>query len=211
MRKSSSAEETSRPPNRDRTSAEVLHEEQAPAFDWRVPDDNPLIAPDISGRKCSPHAPSLARIRRSGASRVWVRRIEMARPIGVGHSRRVRLTVRQMVPAEARLIVDYFHSSTPEHLELLGVDPTRLPEPDRSLATYVEDARKPLRRTGLPPRRVGARRRPGGLLRKRTPSGSGARRACTSTSSIRTVGVRSACGACGRRGSCTSRSCSSSA
>ena len=49
-----------------------------------------------------------------------------------------------MEPAEARLIIDYFHSSTPEHLELLGVDPTRLPEPDRWLAIYVEDACKPL-------------------------------------------------------------------
>jgi RimJ/RimL family protein N-acetyltransferase len=49
-----------------------------------------------------------------------------------------------MEPVEARLVIDYFHSSTPEHLELLGVDPTRLLEPDRWLATYVEDARKPL-------------------------------------------------------------------
>lgn len=73
-----------------------------------------------------------------------MRRIEIARPTGVGHSRRVHLTVRQMEPAESRLIIDYFHSSTPEHLELLGVDPTRLPERDRWLATYVEDARKPL-------------------------------------------------------------------
>jgi RimJ/RimL family protein N-acetyltransferase len=54
------------------------------------------------------------------------------------------LTVRQMEAAEAGLIIDYFHSSTPEHLELLGVDPTRLPEPGRWLATYLEDARKPL-------------------------------------------------------------------
>lgn len=54
------------------------------------------------------------------------------------------ITVRQMEPAEARLIIDYFHSATPEHLELMGVDPTRLPEPDRWLATYAEDARRPL-------------------------------------------------------------------
>jgi len=37
------------------------------------------------------------------------------------------LVVRLMTAAETRLIVDYFCSSAPEHLELLGVDPTRLP------------------------------------------------------------------------------------
>ncbi len=37
------------------------------------------------------------------------------------------LTVREMMVAEADLIVDYFLNSTPEHLEMLGVDPTRLP------------------------------------------------------------------------------------
>jgi RimJ/RimL family protein N-acetyltransferase len=31
--------------------------------------------------------------------------------------------------SEANLIIDYFHRSTPEHLEILGVDPTRLPKP----------------------------------------------------------------------------------
>ena len=49
-----------------------------------------------------------------------------------------------MEPTDAHVIVDYFHSSTPEHLELLGVDPTRLPEPSRWLAAYVEDGCKPL-------------------------------------------------------------------
>lgn len=49
-----------------------------------------------------------------------------------------------MEPTEARLIIDYFHSSTPEHLELLGVDPTRLPEPGHWMATYMQDARKPV-------------------------------------------------------------------
>jgi ribosomal protein S18 acetylase RimI-like enzyme len=37
------------------------------------------------------------------------------------------LTVREMTLAETDLIIEYFHSSTPEHLETLGVDPTRLP------------------------------------------------------------------------------------
>ena len=37
------------------------------------------------------------------------------------------LTVREMMGSEVDLIIDYFQSSTPEHLEILGVDPTRLP------------------------------------------------------------------------------------
>jgi RimJ/RimL family protein N-acetyltransferase len=36
-------------------------------------------------------------------------------------------TVRLMIRAEADLIIDYFTSATSEHLETLGVDPTRLP------------------------------------------------------------------------------------
>jgi RimJ/RimL family protein N-acetyltransferase len=38
------------------------------------------------------------------------------------------LTVREMMDSEAEIIIDYFHSSTPEHLELLGVDPSRVPD-----------------------------------------------------------------------------------
>ncbi len=41
------------------------------------------------------------------------------------------LTVREMTAAETDLIIDYFQNSTPEHLETLGVDPTRLP-PEQS-------------------------------------------------------------------------------
>ena len=37
------------------------------------------------------------------------------------------LTVRERAVAETDLIVDYFLNSTPEHLEILGVDPTRFP------------------------------------------------------------------------------------
>ena len=35
--------------------------------------------------------------------------------------------VREMALEEVDLVIDYFHGSTPEHLEVLGVDPTRLP------------------------------------------------------------------------------------
>jgi RimJ/RimL family protein N-acetyltransferase len=40
------------------------------------------------------------------------------------------LDVREMRLEETSLVIDYFHSSTPEHLEMLGVDPTRLPAKD---------------------------------------------------------------------------------
>jgi hypothetical protein len=32
-----------------------------------------------------------------------------------------------MALEETGIVIDYFHSSTPEHLEMMGVDPTRLP------------------------------------------------------------------------------------
>jgi RimJ/RimL family protein N-acetyltransferase len=39
----------------------------------------------------------------------------------------VAISVRPMTLPETSEIIDYFHSSTPEHLEVLGVDPSRLP------------------------------------------------------------------------------------
>src|SRR3954454_10723326 len=53
------------------------------------------------------------------------------------------LTVREMAVDEVDLIIDYFHRSTPEHLEILGVDPTRLPAPDRWRERYVAEHEKP--------------------------------------------------------------------
>ena len=38
----------------------------------------------------------------------------------------MHLDVREMTLDETGLVIDYFHSSTPEHLEMMGVDPTRL-------------------------------------------------------------------------------------
>ncbi len=40
-----------------------------------------------------------------------------------------RLGAREMLPPEANILISYFHNATPEHLEMLGVDPTRLPSP----------------------------------------------------------------------------------
>lgn len=42
----------------------------------------------------------------------------------------MELQVGEMRLDEIPLVIDYFHSSTPEHLEMLGVDPTRLPPKD---------------------------------------------------------------------------------
>lgn len=39
------------------------------------------------------------------------------------------LQVRELNPSEADIVISYFHDATPEHLEMLGVDPTRLPPP----------------------------------------------------------------------------------
>jgi hypothetical protein len=35
-----------------------------------------------------------------------------------------------MALTKANLVIDYLHHSTPEHLEMLGLDPIRLPTPD---------------------------------------------------------------------------------
>ena len=40
------------------------------------------------------------------------------------------LSVREMTVVEFDLIIEYFLGSTPEHLEMLGVDPARLPAPE---------------------------------------------------------------------------------
>ncbi|WP_407157081.1 GNAT family N-acetyltransferase [Bradyrhizobium sp. STM 3557] len=39
----------------------------------------------------------------------------------------MNLDVREMMLDETDIVIDYFHSSTPEHLETMGVDPTRMP------------------------------------------------------------------------------------
>jgi RimJ/RimL family protein N-acetyltransferase len=39
----------------------------------------------------------------------------------------MQISAREMLPDEAHLLTSYFHNATPEYLEMLGVDPTRLP------------------------------------------------------------------------------------
>ncbi len=55
------------------------------------------------------------------------------------------LVVREMAAGEADLIVNYFHGSTPEHLELMGVDPTRLPTPQRWRERILRELATPVR------------------------------------------------------------------
>lgn len=56
----------------------------------------------------------------------------------------MNLDVREMRLDETGIIVDYFHTSTPEHLDTLGVDPTRLPDPARWRQRYELEYAKPL-------------------------------------------------------------------
>jgi RimJ/RimL family protein N-acetyltransferase len=54
------------------------------------------------------------------------------------------LVIREMAVDEVDLVIGYFHDSTPEHLEILGVDPTRLPTRQDWRAWYVAEYRKPI-------------------------------------------------------------------
>jgi RimJ/RimL family protein N-acetyltransferase len=56
------------------------------------------------------------------------------------------LVIREMALEEVGLVIDYFHGSTPEHLEMLGVDPTRLPSRDDWRARYAADYERPVER-----------------------------------------------------------------
>jgi RimJ/RimL family protein N-acetyltransferase len=56
----------------------------------------------------------------------------------------MNINVRPMTLPETDLIIDYFHSSTPEHLELMGVDPTRLPTPSAWRERYKEHFATPI-------------------------------------------------------------------
>lgn len=55
------------------------------------------------------------------------------------------LAVREMRVDQVGLVVDYFHTATLEHLEMLGVDPTRLPPRGDWCARYAAEYDKPVR------------------------------------------------------------------
>jgi RimJ/RimL family protein N-acetyltransferase len=60
------------------------------------------------------------------------------------------LSVREMRFDETDLIIDYFHGSTPEHLETMGVDPSRLPARDAWRERFRLDLDRPVeQRSGM--------------------------------------------------------------
>jgi RimJ/RimL family protein N-acetyltransferase len=54
------------------------------------------------------------------------------------------LTVREMAGSEIDIINEYFLRSTPEHLEILGVDPSRLPAPERWRERFAQECAQPI-------------------------------------------------------------------
>ena len=58
------------------------------------------------------------------------------------------LTVRAMTLPETAEIIAYFHTATPEHLEMLGVDPTRLPQPTQWQRFYQQMFDLPVEQRG---------------------------------------------------------------
>ena len=58
------------------------------------------------------------------------------------------LTVREMAIPEVDIIIEYFLQSTPEHLELLGVDPTRVPDPEIWRERFRQDYARPIQQRG---------------------------------------------------------------
>jgi RimJ/RimL family protein N-acetyltransferase len=45
---------------------------------------------------------------------------------------------------EVGVIIDYFHQSPVGHLEMMGVDPTKLPEPAKWRQRYIDEYGKPI-------------------------------------------------------------------
>ena len=58
------------------------------------------------------------------------------------------ITVRPMTLQETALIIEYFHTATPEHLEMLGVDPTRLPPASQWQRLYEQMFDRPVEQRG---------------------------------------------------------------
>jgi RimJ/RimL family protein N-acetyltransferase len=58
------------------------------------------------------------------------------------------LTVREMMNSEVEVIIEYFFKSTPEHLEMLGVDPSRLPTPEVWRERFRQDYAQPIEQRG---------------------------------------------------------------
>ena len=61
------------------------------------------------------------------------------------------LVIRERLCEEVDLIIDYFHGATPDYLETLGVDPTRLPTRSGWREKYTTEFSKPVQeRSNVP-------------------------------------------------------------
>ncbi len=58
------------------------------------------------------------------------------------------IIVREMADSEFEIVVDHFHKSTPEFLETLGVDPSRLPAPDQWRERFQREWSRPVEKRG---------------------------------------------------------------
>lgn len=54
------------------------------------------------------------------------------------------VTVRPMTRQETARIIEYFHAASPEHLEMLGADPMRLPPASRWRRLYEQIFEQPV-------------------------------------------------------------------
>jgi len=54
------------------------------------------------------------------------------------------MTVREMTDPEFDIVIDYFFKATPEFLETLGVDPTRLPTPGSWRERFQREQARPI-------------------------------------------------------------------
>lgn len=61
----------------------------------------------------------------------------------------MNIAVREMTLAESDLVIDYFLQSTPEHLEMVGLDPSRFPSPDDWREYFRKDFSLPLHQRGV--------------------------------------------------------------
>jgi RimJ/RimL family protein N-acetyltransferase len=58
----------------------------------------------------------------------------------------MKVTAREMQLSEVALVIDYFHHATPEHLEMMGVDPSRMPRRAEWFERYTQEYALPIER-----------------------------------------------------------------
>lgn len=58
----------------------------------------------------------------------------------------ITLVARETAFSEVELVVEYFHRPAPEHLDLLGVDPTRLPIRANWIGSFTRNYSLPIER-----------------------------------------------------------------